>query len=106
MNIAHRRGTVPRFHRPEFAQGCDRRFLRSLLVADLRSPRTWTAAHPRKLAHAIYDAPHGALAPVSEFLSLRGGLTVPRPACELALDLEHGGRVEIVEAGGLDDRAS
>lgn len=28
------------------------------------------------------------LAPVTEFVSLRGGLTVPRPALELALDLE------------------
>jgi hypothetical protein len=31
------------------------------------------------------------LAPVTEFVYLRGGLTVPRPALELALDLERRG---------------
>lgn len=52
------------------------------------------------------------LAPVNEFVSLRGGLTVPRPALELALDLEARGfrmtfdaaeQLHIEPAAGLTD---
>jgi hypothetical protein len=51
-----------------------------LTADDLADLRCWKA---HVLATLL-----ARLAPVTEFVSLRGGLTVPRPALELALDLE------------------
>jgi hypothetical protein len=43
------------------------------------------------------------LAPVTEFVSLKGGLAVPRPALELVLTLERRGFSQVLDARGEPD---